>query len=183
MSVHAVIALDEGSYRVTVDGLEITNLTAMEFRVLLVLAKAHGTVVTREQLLREAWHYRNPGGIDTRTVDVHMGRLKRKLGPGGECIATVRNQGYRLMAPAAPDTRCFTNVVLAEKVPVSDLTPRQVEILKLIADGFTTKEIGARLGVSPKTADSHRSALAARLGLHGTAELTRYAVRTGLVNA
>jgi PAS domain S-box-containing protein len=61
------------------------------------------------------------------------------------------------------------------------LTPRQREILHLIARGFATREIAAQLHVSVKTVESHRAQLMQRLNIHDVAGLTRYAIRTGLV--
>ena len=61
------------------------------------------------------------------------------------------------------------------------LTPRQREILHLIARGFATREIATQLHVSTKTVESHRAQLMQRLNIHDVAGLTRYAIRTGLV--
>jgi DNA-binding NarL/FixJ family response regulator len=65
--------------------------------------------------------------------------------------------------------------------PFERLTPRQREVLQLIAEGLSTKEIAARLEVSPKTVEAHRAELMERLGIHGVAGLVRYAIRVGLV--
>lgn len=62
------------------------------------------------------------------------------------------------------------------------LTPRQREVLQLVAEGQTTKEIANRLGVSHKTIETHRAQLMDVLGIHDIASLTRYAIRKGLVN-
>ncbi len=62
------------------------------------------------------------------------------------------------------------------------LTPRQREILKLIAEGLTTKAIARHLKISTKTADTHRVQLMDRLNIHDIAGLVRYAIRTGLVD-
>ena len=64
----------------------------------------------------------------------------------------------------------------------SVLTPRQREVLQLVAEGKTTKEISAALGISPKTVEFHRNSLMDELGLRTIAELTRYAIATGIVN-
>ena len=64
-----------------------------------------------------------------------------------------------------------------------ELTHRQVEILKLIAQGRASKEIAYELGLSPKTVDVHRARIMERLRLNDIASLTRYAVRKGLVKA
>lgn len=61
------------------------------------------------------------------------------------------------------------------------LTPRQRQILHLIARGFATREIATQLHVSVKTVESHRAQLMQRLNIHDVAGLTRYAIRTGLV--
>jgi DNA-binding NarL/FixJ family response regulator len=70
----------------------------------------------------------------------------------------------------------------AEQSP-SQLTPRQLEVLKLVAEGNTTKAIARRLDISVKTADTHRVQLMERLGIHDVAGLVRYAIKVGLVKA
>lgn len=67
--------------------------------------------------------------------------------------------------------------------PDDRLTPRQREILHLIARGFATREIASQLHVSTKTVESHRAQLMQRLNIHDVAGLTRYAIRTGLVQS
>jgi DNA-binding CsgD family transcriptional regulator len=64
---------------------------------------------------------------------------------------------------------------------LNGLTPRQKDVLLLICDGLSAKEIAARLHVSPKTIDFHKSRIADRLGIVSTALLVRYAVRAGLI--
>jgi DNA-binding NarL/FixJ family response regulator len=61
------------------------------------------------------------------------------------------------------------------------LTPRQQEILILIAEGRTTKEIARHLGVSFKTASAHRSNIMSKLDIHDTAHLVRHAIRAGFI--
>jgi len=61
------------------------------------------------------------------------------------------------------------------------LTPRQREVLQLIAEGHSNKEIAGRLSLSPKTVETHRTELMERLGIHGVAGLVRYAIHIGLV--
>lgn len=62
------------------------------------------------------------------------------------------------------------------------LTPRQREVLQLIAEGLANKQIAAKLGISVKTVESHRARLMRRLGVSSVAELVRYAGRTGLIS-
>jgi two-component system, NarL family, response regulator NreC len=69
------------------------------------------------------------------------------------------------------------------ELPADPLTPRQRQVLQLVAEGKTTKEIAAVLGVSTKTAESHRNRLMRKLGIHETANLVRYAIRCGLIEA
>lgn len=69
----------------------------------------------------------------------------------------------------------------AERDADGALTSRQIQILRMIADSKTTKEIGKALGISPKTVEFHRAQLMQRLGLHDIASLTRYAALKGLL--
>lgn len=62
-----------------------------------------------------------------------------------------------------------------------DLTPRQREVLTLVTQGFSTKDIARTLGISVKTVETHRAQLMERLGIHDVAGLVRYAIRTGIV--
>jgi DNA-binding NarL/FixJ family response regulator len=64
-----------------------------------------------------------------------------------------------------------------------DLTPRQREVLQLVAEGRTIKEIGALLNISPKTVEFHKAQIMFHLDLHTTAELTKYALAHGLTSA
>lgn len=64
----------------------------------------------------------------------------------------------------------------------SKLTPRQREVLQLVAEGKTTKEISAALNISPKTVEFHRNSLMDELGVRTTAELTRYAISRGIIS-
>jgi DNA-binding NarL/FixJ family response regulator len=68
-----------------------------------------------------------------------------------------------------------------EAVPEDPLTPRELQVVKLIAEGYTSDEIAADLVISRKTVDHHRARVLEKLGLRNGAELTRYAIRRGLV--
>jgi DNA-binding NarL/FixJ family response regulator len=65
--------------------------------------------------------------------------------------------------------------------PLALLTPRQREVLQLVAEGHSNKEIASRLNVALKTVETHRTELMERLGIHGVASLVRYAIQVGLV--
>lgn len=71
------------------------ELTATEFKLLVLLAERAGRVQTRDALLRDVWEYDSL--IDTRTVDTHMRRLREKLGPAARHLDTVRGVGYRFV--------------------------------------------------------------------------------------
>jgi DNA-binding NarL/FixJ family response regulator len=70
-----------------------------------------------------------------------------------------------------------------EQTSLERLTPRQREVLQLVAEGHTTKEIAKKLDISVKTAESYRGELMKALDIHDTASLTRYAIRKGLVSS
>ena len=86
------VVIDEASYSAKVHGRTL-DLTFKEFELLRFLAANPSRVFTREQLLSEVWGYDYFGG--TRTVDVHVRRLRAKLGDMESLIGTVRNVGYR----------------------------------------------------------------------------------------
>jgi len=87
------VVIDEAAYTARLDG-RVLDLTFKEFELLKHLAQHPGRVFSRPQLLQEVWGYDYFGG--TRTVDVHVRRLRAKLGPEHESlIGTVSNVGYR----------------------------------------------------------------------------------------
>ncbi|KJL49413.1 Phosphate regulon transcriptional regulatory protein PhoB [Microbacterium hydrocarbonoxydans] len=86
------VTIDEQSYSAKLHGKPL-DLTYKEFQLLHFLATHPSRVFTREQLLSEVWGYDYFGG--TRTVDVHVRRLRAKLGDQEQIIGTVRNVGYR----------------------------------------------------------------------------------------
>ena len=92
------VVVDDATYTAKIGGRHL-DLTFKEFELLKFLAQHPGRVFSRQQLLQEVWGYDYFGG--TRTVDVHVRRLRAKLGPENETlIGTVRNVGYRFVLPA-----------------------------------------------------------------------------------
>src|SRR2546426_5109032 len=87
-----LLTIDFNDVRVICNGARI-KLTNKEFTLLSVLAKSADRVVTRQQLLDNVWGYSYYG--DARTLDVHIRRLRQKLGECGDCIETVVGVGYR----------------------------------------------------------------------------------------
>lgn len=87
------ISVNTNSRSVSVDGKDVV-LTYKEYELLCVLIKNIGIAVARETLLNDVWGYDFAG--ESRTLDVHIGSLRHKLGERGSCIETVRNVGYRI---------------------------------------------------------------------------------------
>jgi two-component system, OmpR family, phosphate regulon response regulator PhoB len=88
------------SHRTSIGDEELT-LTPTEFRLLQALMERRGRTQSRKQLLEKAWSVESgvSDRIQTRTVDMHVRRLRAKLGDVGEWIQTVRGFGYRLKVP------------------------------------------------------------------------------------
>lgn len=89
-----VLHVDVARHKVTVKNRRV-ELTAIEFKLLVLLMQRIGRVQSREQLLRDVWEY--DAHIDTRTVDTHMRRLRDKLGRAASYLDTVRGVGYRFL--------------------------------------------------------------------------------------
>ena len=101
-----------------------------------------------------------------------------------ELLAAVRalHRGQAYLAPqAASAVAAAVRTPAAANDPYGALTPREREVFHLVAEGKTIKEIARLLGVTPKTAENHRSRLLAKLDLRNAAELVRYAARHGLL--
>lgn len=94
------LRMDVGAHVVTIDDEEV-QLTPTEFRLLQTLMARRGRTQSRRQLLTEAWDVDSVAAsrLQTRTVDMHVRRLRGKLGPAGEWIETVRGFGYRFQKP------------------------------------------------------------------------------------
>jgi DNA-binding response OmpR family regulator len=86
------LTIEFAEMQVACGGLKI-RLANKEFKLLSALAKSHGRVLTRQQLLDDVWGYNYYG--DARTLDVHIRKLRQKLGACGDCIETMIGVGYR----------------------------------------------------------------------------------------
>jgi two-component system, OmpR family, phosphate regulon response regulator PhoB len=95
------LEIDRDSHRITVAGQDV-ELTPLEFKLLLLLAERRGRVQDRARLLESVWDA--APDIQTRTVDMHVQRLRTKLGSAGELIETVRGFGYRIR-PSKADAK------------------------------------------------------------------------------
>ena len=87
------IVIDPARHEVSVHGKRV-NLTSLEFKLLRTLMQRRGRVQARDRLLNDVWGYESV--IDTRTVDTHVRRLRKKLGKAADAIESVRGFGYRL---------------------------------------------------------------------------------------
>jgi DNA-binding response OmpR family regulator len=87
------LVIDVAGYEARIAGRRV-DLTRQEFELLRLLAQHRGRVFSREALLERAWGYEYAGG--TRTVDIHVRRVRSKLGALGGLVETVRNVGYKL---------------------------------------------------------------------------------------
>lgn len=116
------------------------------------------------------------------------GYIVKKAAPT-ELVSAIRaiKQGGSFLSPSI-SKRVIDEYVLRAGEEIKEdafklLTNREREVLQLIAEGYSTREISEKLFVSVKTVEAHRSNLMKKLDLHGTADLTRYAVRRGIVDS
>ena len=127
------------------------------------------TMHTEEHYILEALRAGAKGCVSKTQAPEHLLEAIREVCRGGvylsPSVSGVVVQGYLAKSEA----------------PLDPLTARERQVLQLIAEGKTTKEVAGILGVSVKTGESHRTSLMSKLDLHSTAELVRYAIRRGLV--
>ena len=98
------------------------------------------------------------------------------------CRATLRGEPFLYAGAVTALIRDYLHRVRAgDGLPETILTPREEEVLKLIAEGYSAREIATTLGISAKTVDRHRTNTLAKLGLRDRLALTRYAIRAGLI--
>lgn len=90
-----ILEIDFSRISVTVKGRPV-ELAAKEFELLKALVKARGRVLSRDYLLDNIWGFGRASEIQTRTVDVHVRTLRKKLGPAAKYIVTVKSYGYRI---------------------------------------------------------------------------------------
>ncbi len=130
------------------------------------------TAFQSRQPFRIQYRIRRANGDYALVEDAGVPRYADDGEFAGYVGAVAEAPGRRRTAPA-PDEQAVRLVF--------SLTERERQVLVLIAQGKSTKEAAARLGISYKTADSHRSRILEKLGVHETASMVRYAIRAGLV--
>lgn len=97
--------------------------------------------------------------------------------------AVMRGETYLAPAVSKQVVQNYLHPEGMKTNPVQELTPRQREVLQLVAEGHSTKDIAQKLNLSVKTVDTHRTELMQRLDIHDIAGLVRYAIRIGLISA
>ena len=107
-----------------------------------------------------------------------------KAQAAADLVAAIREvlRGAVYLSPGISKTVVDAYMGKSE-LPADPLTDRERQVLQLVAEGMTTKEIAEVLGLSVKTADSHRTRIMQKLEIHETASLVRYAVRRGIIRA
>jgi DNA-binding NarL/FixJ family response regulator len=161
-------ALDVSMPRMT--GLQATAVLARERPDLRVLMLS---MHDNEQYLFEALKAGASGYVLKSAAD-------RDLVEG--CRAALRGEPFLYPSAVAALIRDFLDRARdGEAIPFDPLTPRELEVVKLIAEAHTTAEIAELLSISRKTVERHRENVMGKLGMRDRVELTRYAIRRGLV--
>ncbi len=147
-------------------GIEVTRrlrAAQPELRVLIL------TVHEDESLLREALHAGAAGYIVKRALDSELIEALRAVAHGDPYIHPLMTrallQALQPPPPPAPPAQA----------PVEPLTPRELDVLRLLAHGYTNREIAGHLSISVRTAEGHRASLMAKLGLRSRLDLVKYA--------
>lgn len=157
------------------NGLEIAARASREVpETKVVILSMHGTPGHVAQALRAGVS----GYVLKDAAADELPVLLRAIARGETYLSSSISKhvvdGYLGRGPATPP---------AEGEPADVLTPRQREILQLVAEGKSTKDVAQMLGLSVKTVETHRSQIMDRLAIRDLAGLVRYAVRTGLVSS
>ena len=152
------------------NGLEATARIAREFPAVRVIILS---MYANEEYVREAIRAGAAGYLVKRGAAAEL----------EHAIKTVAN-GEKYFSPlvSARVTKDRSGHLSADRASIDRLTPRQREILQLIAERHTTKDIAGILNISIKTVETHRAQLMGRLGIHDVPGLVRFAIRAGLVS-
>jgi two-component system response regulator NreC len=152
-------------------GIEVTrDLKEIlpETRVLIL------TLHEDEGLLQEAIQAGASGFIIKRAVESELIDAIRAVWRGDLYVHPAMTRALLKEMTAAP--------TVTKEAPVEALTPREIEVLRLIAQGYTNRQMAGMLSISVRTVESHRSNLMGKLDLHSRVELVRYARENNLIN-
>lgn len=157
---------------------------------LILDAEPDLTVVAEAADGTEAVAAATAGGVDLAVLDIAMPRMTG-IQAAGQISRSAPD--VRILILSMYDNEHYPGAVTAlirdylerdrrgDRMPDSILTPREEQITKLIAEGNSTKEIAEILRISVKTVDRHRANVLQKLGLRDRLDLTRFAIRTGLI--
>lgn len=159
------------------NGLDATSQLLKEFPTLrVIILSMHATKGYVLQALRAGASGYLLKGAATPELALAVKAVARGETYLSSTVSKFVIEAFRRGASGEPENGGTSNRVEA------DLTPRQREVLQLIAEGNSTKEIAEKLNISVKTAKTHRSELMRRLDIHEIAGLVRYAIQIGLVS-
>ena len=101
----------------------------------------------------------------------------------GEIISAIRSvhQGKQYITPGIAQKLALSFVNNRERSPFAELTPRETQVMLMVVKGYTNKEISEKLCLSPKTTSTYRYRLFEKLGVENVVDLTRFAIRHGLI--
>lgn len=152
-------------------GLEVAARVARDFpEVKVIILSMHAN----EEYVMEALRHGAAGYLLKDSAAVELERALQTVGEGRTYLSPVISRRV---------IDAYVGRTGAPGAARDPLTPRQREVLQLLAEGYNTKKIAGLLGISVKTAETHRAQLMERLGLHSIPELVRYAMRTGLIRS
>lgn len=152
------------------DGIELSRLIHTQFPQIKILIL---TVHQDESLLREAMKVGASGYILKQAAETELITAIRTVQKGD--IFVQPSMLRALLLPVKPEVK-------SDLDPEEVLTPREREILFLIIQGYTNKEIADELGISPRTVEGHRANLTAKLNISSRVDLLRYARSHGLIS-
>ena len=151
------------------NGLEATRRLVKAFPAIRVL------ILSMHKSEEYVWQALRAGAAGYLLKDADLAELALAI------TAVTRGETYLSPPISKHLIREYVQRVGGEDTTLERLTPRQREILQLIAEGQTTKAIAQRLGLGVKTVETHRTQMMKRLGIHDIAGLVRYAIRMGMV--
>ena len=180
---------------IAADGRQLVRVIE-EFKPEVAVADISMPLLNGLDALRQckAAHLRTKFVFLTASLDVGLATEAFRLGAAGYVLKQAAAEELAGAIREASAGRTYITPLIASDVlqnlmnpseapGQSQLTNREREVLQLLAEGKTLKEIGAVLNVSPRTVEFHKNNIAAKTGLHTTAELARYAARHGLVSS